>query len=337
MIKSVLASMEVDVSAKSNPRGNYKILRITPHHMAGRMLADDCARMHKNNSKQQSANYYIGYDGGICIGVSEDRRAWTSANRNNDYTAITIEVSNDKLAPEWSISEAAYSSLVKLCADICTRYGIEPHFDGTANGTITMHKMFQATDCPGKFLEDIIREGTLEADIKEAMGKPATPAKPSKALYRVQCGAFKVTKNAEVLEQRLKEAGFDTYIVKSGPLIKVQCGAFANKKNAEALCKKLKDKKFEAVIIQEEAEAVREGSDKVDPVEKEGYWIGNEYSVLVKLLNVRKGAGVNYQAVGTVKQGEKYTISDAVKIGNEVWCRIPAGWICAIGKYKYVG
>lgn len=333
---SKLISKVIDLTKKSNPRGDNVIKRITPHHMAGIMLAEDCARMHLNNGKNQSASAYVGYLGDACGGVPEERRPWTSASRSNDYSAYTIEVSNDGGAPDWHIPDVAYETLVKLCADVCERYGIDPHYDGTPNGTITLHKMFENTDCPGPYLEEIIKSGKFEADIKEAMGQEVKPI-PAKTLYRVQVGAFKVLENVKNMEERLKDAGYDTYTVKVGELYKIQTGAFANKKNAEKLLKKLADDGFEAFITQEDAEAVREGTDKVDPVEKEGYWIGNEYAVLVKLLNVRKGAGINHPTVGTVKQGEKYIISDAVKIGNEVWCKIPDGWICAIGKYKYVG
>ena len=94
MVKSSLATEVYDFGTKnSNPR-NQKVCRITIHHMAGNIGAKECAKMHYNGSSS-SANYYIGTDGVICAGVSEDRRAWTSGNRPNDYSAITIEVANN--------------------------------------------------------------------------------------------------------------------------------------------------------------------------------------------------------------------------------------------------
>ena len=152
----------------SNPRV-AKIVKITPHHMAGRMDAYACARMHYN-SEGSSANYYIGNDGTIVGGVDESRRAWTSGSPNNDHQAITIEVSNSINDKPWTISDAAYKSLVRLCADICKRYSINPHFDGTVNGTITIHKQFQNTSCPGDYLEKIIRSHKFENDVKAEMG-----------------------------------------------------------------------------------------------------------------------------------------------------------------------
>ena len=57
-------------------------------------------------------------------------------------------------------------------------------------------------------------------------------------------------------------------------------------------------------------------------------------------LNVRKGAGVNYPVVTTVKYGDVYTIVDEVQVGNSKWGLLKAyktgrnGWINVTeGKY----
>lgn len=175
----------------SNARKS-KILKITPHHMAGIMGAFSCAKMHYN-SDGSSANYYIGNDGVIVGGVDESRRAWTSGSESNDTQAITIEVSNSKNGEPWSISDSAYNSLIKLCADVCIRYNINPHFDGTKNGTITIHKMFQNTACPGTYMEEIIKSGRFEEDLKEEIaeqkGTPdVKPVPDGKEYYIVQKG-----------------------------------------------------------------------------------------------------------------------------------------------------
>ena len=74
---------------KSNPR-TEKISKITIHHMAGVSSGIDCAKAHLLGDRQASANYYIGNNGDICGGVSETRRAWTSASAWNDQRAITM-------------------------------------------------------------------------------------------------------------------------------------------------------------------------------------------------------------------------------------------------------
>lgn len=50
--------------------------------------------------KKNFTNYYIGSDNKIVFGISENRRAWTSANRKNDNVVITIEVGNYSAKPD---------------------------------------------------------------------------------------------------------------------------------------------------------------------------------------------------------------------------------------------
>ena len=207
MVKSDLATEVVDFGTRnSNPR-NQKVCRITIHHMAGNLGAVECAKMHMNTATS-SANYYIGTDGTICAGVSEDRRAWTSGSRENDHSAITIEVANNSGAPNWTVSDKAYKACIALCADICQRYGINPHYNGEKTGTLTIHRMFQNTDCCGAYLIGKHEDGSIERDIIEKMGGA------SGKLYKVQTGAFAVKENAEKQRDKLVDLGFkDAFIV----------------------------------------------------------------------------------------------------------------------------
>lgn len=271
--KSPLADVSVDFgSEKSNPR-KYSITKFTPHHMAGIMEADDCARSHLYGDREASANYYIGPDGLICAGVAEDRRSWASSSRENDHAAITVEVSNSGAGPDWPISDAAYRALVLLGADICSRYGIRPHFDGSPAGTITMHKMFTSTACPGPYLEALISSGQLEADILAAMDEkpqpeqPESPEKDPVTLYRVQTGAFRNKDNAMRQAEKMQAAGFDNYVVKIGDFYKVQAGAFRDMKNADDLVRRLAVFGFPAIIRTEGGVAEKPGTGKRSPEE----------------------------------------------------------------------
>jgi hypothetical protein len=207
MVKSDLATEVVDFGTRnSNPR-NQKVCRITIHHMAGNLGAVECAKMHMNTATS-SAKYYIGTDGTICAGVSEDRRAWTSGSRENDHSAITIEVANNSGAPNWTVSDKAYKACIALCADICQRYGINPHYNGEKTGTLTIHRMFQNTDCCGAYLIGKHEDGSIERDIINKMGGA------SGKLYKVQTGAFAVKENAERQRDKLVDLGFkDAFIV----------------------------------------------------------------------------------------------------------------------------
>lgn len=211
MVKSDLATEVVDFGTKnSNPR-TEKISKITIHHMAGNTGAVTCAKNHYNGNC--SANYYISSEGVICAGVSENRRAWTSSSSWNDQRAITIEVANNSGAPSWTVSDKAYRALIKLCADICKRYGINPHYDGTKNGTLTIHKMYYNTECCGPYLIGKHEDESIERDIKAEMAGGEAPA-PAGKLYRVQCGAFRIKSNAEALVKELQSKGYaDAFIV----------------------------------------------------------------------------------------------------------------------------
>ena len=166
---SSLCNSIVDFGTKnSNPR-TEKVTKITIHHMAGVSSGVDCANYHLRGNAS-SANYYIGNAGDIVGGVSEDRRAWTSGSSWNDQKAITIEVSNSVDAEPWPVSDAAYKSTIKLCIDICKRYGITPHYTGDKNGSLTLHRMFQRTSCPGDYLYKRHVNSMVEKDIKAGMG-----------------------------------------------------------------------------------------------------------------------------------------------------------------------
>lgn len=128
-------------------RNGYKICKITPHHMAGKLTGRRCAELFQNPNRNASSNYCIGYDGEIVGCVDERNRAWTSGNRANDCQSITIEVSNSANGTD-KITEASWNALVNLCIDICKRYNFRLNYDGTPNGNLTRHNMFQNTNCP---------------------------------------------------------------------------------------------------------------------------------------------------------------------------------------------
>lgn len=157
---SSLIKSQVIASGSNYTQGRkgYKVCKITPHHMAGVLSGEQCARIFQNPSRQASANYCIGNDGGIVGCVDENNRAWTSSSSSNDCQAITIEVSNSSVGGDYPISAAAWNSLVELCVDICKRYNFCLTYDGTPNGSLTRHNMFANTNCPGTYLQNRFQE-----------------------------------------------------------------------------------------------------------------------------------------------------------------------------------
>ena len=131
---------------------NKQNKKITIHHMAGNLSLKKLGDVFV--SRESSANYGIDSNGKIGLYVNECDRAWTSASWDNDSQAVTIEVANNKLDPEWTISDKAMKALINLCVDICQRNNIkELVFTGDKNGTLTYHYMFADTACPGPYIK----------------------------------------------------------------------------------------------------------------------------------------------------------------------------------------
>lgn len=151
MSNSALVSYE-RILSNCNKMTNKQNKKITIHHMAGNLSLKQLGDVFV--SRKSSANYGIDSKGNIGLYVNECDRAWTSASYDNDSQAVTIEVANNKLDPDWTISDKAMEALINLCVDICKRNNIkELVFTGDKNGTLTYHYMFANTACPGPYIK----------------------------------------------------------------------------------------------------------------------------------------------------------------------------------------
>ena len=150
------------VHTRISPNSNHRrerITKITIHHVAGNLSIEAIGNVFASSERRASSNYGIGSDGRVGMYVEEKDRAWTSSNRANDEQAVTIEVANNSGAPNWSVSDKAFNTLIELCVCICKRNGIKKLvFTGRPDGSLTHHRMFAATTCPGPFLLDRFHE-----------------------------------------------------------------------------------------------------------------------------------------------------------------------------------
>ena len=157
------SSLVSHVNLSPNVRSGVRrpITKITPHHAAGVLHVENLCAIFKPASRGASCTYAIGLDGRIGQVLSEDKSPITSScGGKNDNEAITFELSNSTLGPNWEISDVVFAKFIDLCVDICQRNpeikqkdgssGL--NFDGTANGSLTFHSMFAATNCPGPSL-----------------------------------------------------------------------------------------------------------------------------------------------------------------------------------------
>ena len=162
---------------------NAKIDTITIHHMAGNLTVEQCGDVFAPKSRKASSNYGIGSDGRIGMYVEEKDRSWATSSSANDNRAVTIEVANNN-TKTWTISDAAYKSLVNLCADICKRNGIaELKWQGdkslkgkVAQQNMTVHRWFAATACPGDYLYNL--HGQIAKDVNAILKSGKTTEAP---------------------------------------------------------------------------------------------------------------------------------------------------------------
>ena len=267
---------------KTSPR-NHKIDTITIHHMAGNLSVEACGNVFAPTSRQASSNYGIGCDGRIGMYVEEKDRSWCSSSGANDNRAITIEVANDGGDPDWHVSDAAIKSLIELCVDICKRNGIARLLwknDKSLVGQVdkqnlTIHQWFAPTACPGPYLHNklgyIADEVNKKLEASEPKKEPAATT-----MYRVQTGAYTSLTNANNQFKKVKDAGFDAYMVKSDGYYKIQVGAYSVKKNAENMLAKLKAAGFSAFITTKSGTAVSTTNTSASPKKKTNEEIAKE-------------------------------------------------------------
>lgn len=171
MTKSRLCSYTHICRNHSAGRGGCKVTKITPHYMAARWSGKQCADYFARAERQASSNYCIGVDGDIAMSVDEGDRAWTSSSAWNDNRAITIECGNVDNATG-KMTAATWNSLVALCVDICQRYGFRLNYTGGSDGSLTEHRMFASTACPGAWLH--ARMGKLAAEVNARLDGTVT-------------------------------------------------------------------------------------------------------------------------------------------------------------------
>lgn len=159
------SSMVVYTKLSPNHSGQrtHSIDRITPHCVVGQCTAEGLGDWFAKSSTQASSNYGIDRDGKVGMYVEEKNRSWCSSSNANDQRAITIECASDTTEP-YTMRDIVYQTLIKLCVDICKRYGkkkllwlvdkdktlaYQPAADEMI---ITIHRWFANKSCPGEWL-----------------------------------------------------------------------------------------------------------------------------------------------------------------------------------------
>jgi len=163
------------LSPNHSGRRNHVIDTVSVHCMAGNASVETCGALFADPARKASSNYGIGSDGRIALYVDEANRSWCTSNAANDHRAITIEVANNGGAPDWPVSDKAYSALLDLLTDICRRNNIkELLWKGNKSligqvgkQNMTVHRWFAAKACPGDYLYN--RHGEIAAEVNRRL------------------------------------------------------------------------------------------------------------------------------------------------------------------------
>lgn len=162
--------------------------RISPHCVVGQCSIQSLGSWFELRSTKASSNYGIDKDGKIGLFVEEKNRSWCTSSSANDNRAITIECASDSTDP-YAMHDCVYTSLIKLCADICKRNGKTkllwiPDKNKALNYSpksdemlITVHRWFANKSCPGDWLYS--RLGSLADQVNKLLGAKTETAKPS--------------------------------------------------------------------------------------------------------------------------------------------------------------
>lgn len=142
----------------------------------------------------------------------------------------------------------------------------------------------------------------------------------SGTLYRVQVGAYSKKENADKQLAEVQAKGFEAFITQVNGLYKVQIGAYSVKSNADAQLERVKKAGFTDAFISTQGGTVVATTPSFSP-----------YKVQVKIsdLNIRKGAGTNYDRVRYIEPGIYTIVEEADGQGATKWGKLKSGvgWI----------
>ena len=203
------------LSPNHSGQRTHSIDRITPHCVVGQLSAESICACFTSTSRQASCNYGIGKDGRVSLCVEEKNRSWCSSSAANDQRAITIECASDLNHP-YAMNSAVYTSLIKLCADICKRNGkTKLLWLGDKNKTLnyapaanemvlTVHRWYANKSCPGDWLYS--RLGDLAAKVTANLGTSAATGLQAASLKDMEPAAV-VAKVAPLFTANQKQSG----------------------------------------------------------------------------------------------------------------------------------
>ena len=297
-----------NLSPNHSGQRTQNINRITPHCVVGQCTAEGLGEWFAKPSTKASSNYGIDKDGRVGMYVEEKNRSWCSSSNANDQRAVTIECASDKTEP-YAFRDVVYQKLIVLCVDICKRNGKKKllwfgdkektltYAPKADEMVLTVHRWFANKSCPGNWM--YARMGDLADKVTAALSDgstaPAEPAKETTKWYRVR---------------------------KSWADSKSQLGAFKILDNA----KKKVDENPGYTVYDWNCNAIYPASEPSDQGSTGAPFL---VKVIISDLNIRKGAGTNYDRTQFCPPGVYTIVETRAGQGASLWGRLKsgAGWI----------
>ena len=295
-----------------------KITGIIIHHMAGKLTAKQCGNVFQY--AEASANYGIGYDGSVGLYVPENYSAWSAASYYYDQRNISIELSNDGGAStDWHVSDKVIAKCIDLCVDICKRNGIKKlNFTGDLSGNLIMHCYTASTACPGGYLKTKFKYIAEQVNAKLG-GTLDTPKLKSATANTNGSITVKWEKVTGAYKYRVFRKITDGW---------KGLGNTTGTSYTDTTCKVGMNYTYTVRCIDKDGKYTS-GFDKtgVSATAKREFQV----EVTAKKLNIREGAGTNYDIVGAITDKGIYTITETKegKGSKTGWGKLKsgAGWI----------
>ena len=310
---------------KNSPR-NKAIDTITIHCAVGQCSVETFGNVFAPTSRQASSNYGVGYDGRIGMYVEEKDRSWCTSSGTNDHRAITIEVASDTKEP-YAVTDKAYNALINLVADICKRNGIKKlvwstnknermnHLNGC---NMTVHRDYANKSCPGTYLYN--RHGDIAAKVNAILGTATTETQKSSTTTTSTIKKGDTVKIA---------SGATYYSDKSIPSwVKNKTWIVSQVSGDRAVIDKSTDGKNSICSpINVKYLSVVGSTGTATPTTFKPYLV----KINTSALNIRAGAGTNYNKTGCITDRGVYTIvaESAGQGSTKGWGKLKsgAGWI----------
>lgn len=192
-----------------------------------------------------SGSAYAEYVFGNTVYRVMNWRAWTPHAGNLAYNkrsiAIHVPIGLNQLPKQ--VADGTMTTALRRADDHLRAMG-------KPRSALKGHLEVGSSACPGDAIMASIRNYRAGAQINVGAPKSDKPAPPAatKTIYRVQLGAFSQRGGADTLERKVKQAGFDAFVTRSGGYYKVQSGAFGVRDNAEDRARALGRKGFGTFI-----------------------------------------------------------------------------------------